>query len=138
MAGMVPIGRVLVLAAGVADARRDHPVALTKQLLHSPETAAGEDRGLGVIRHVVHSLSGLAEGEDVRAYARAVEPDLEGARRSLMRSVRHAAAKTTLPGGRRSRLRANASRADASGKTSTGGGRSSPASASLAIDVSWS
>jgi hypothetical protein len=49
----------------------------------------------------------------------------------------HVTAKTTLPRRPRSRLRANASRADASGKISTDGGRSSPASASLAIVVSW-
>src|SRR5438094_6225999 len=48
---MVAIGRVLVLAAGVAGAGGDHPVALAKQLLHSPETAPGEDRSLGVVPH---------------------------------------------------------------------------------------
>src|SRR6202030_1827008 len=51
VAGMVAIGRVLVLAAGVSDAGGDHPVAAAKQVLHSPETAPGEDRGLGVVRH---------------------------------------------------------------------------------------
>src|SRR3954451_9888579 len=51
VAGMVAIRRVLVLAAGVADAGGDDPVAPAKQLLDSPETAPGEDRGLGVIRH---------------------------------------------------------------------------------------
>src|SRR3954469_14203065 len=51
VAGMVAIGRVLVLAAGVADAGGDHPVAPAKELLHSPETAPGQDRGLGVVPH---------------------------------------------------------------------------------------
>src|SRR4029079_11254608 len=50
----------------------------------------------------------------------------------------HVTANTTLPRRPRSRLRANASRAHASGKISTDGRRSSPASASLAIDRSWS
>ena len=54
------------------------------------------------------------------------------------RDATHVTANTTLPRRPGSRLRANASRADASGKTSTDGGRSSPASASLASDVSWS
>jgi Bacterial low temperature requirement A protein (LtrA) len=47
-----------------------------------------------------------------------------------------ATASTTLPRRPGSRLRANASRADVSGYTSTGGGRSSPVSARLAIDRS--
>ena len=46
------VGRVLVLAAGVADPRRNHPVAVAKQLLHSPEAPPGEDRGL--INHNCH------------------------------------------------------------------------------------
>src|SRR4051812_35247244 len=50
----------------------------------------------------------------------------------------HVTANTTLLRRPRSRLRANASRADASGKISTDGRRSAPASASLAIDRSWS
>src|SRR4051794_35710493 len=50
----------------------------------------------------------------------------------------HVTTNTTLPRRPRSRLRANASRAAASGKISTDGRRSSPASASLAIDQSWS
>src|SRR3954453_10303421 len=50
----------------------------------------------------------------------------------------HVTADTTLPRRPRSRLRANASRADASGNIWTDGRRSSPASASLAIDRSWS
>src|SRR3954454_10725659 len=50
----------------------------------------------------------------------------------------HVTANTTLPRRPRSRLRANASRADASGKISTDGRRSAPASASLAIDHSSS
>jgi hypothetical protein len=47
-----------------------------------------------------------------------------------------ASANTTLPRRPGSRLRANASRAEVSGYTSTGGGRSSPVSARLVID--WS
>src|SRR4051812_1228502 len=54
------------------------------------------------------------------------------------RDATHVTANTTLPRRPRSRLRANASRADASGKISTDGRRSWPASASLAIDQSWS
>src|SRR5262249_60287993 len=51
MAPMAVIGRVLVLAAGVPDAGGDHPVTAAQQLLHSPETAPGEDRPLGVGCH---------------------------------------------------------------------------------------
>src|SRR5215470_7840398 len=51
MARMVVIGRVLVLPAGVADAGGDHPITVAQQLLHSPETAPGEDRRLGVGCH---------------------------------------------------------------------------------------
>jgi hypothetical protein len=49
VAGMVPIGRVRVLAAGVADAGGDDAVPLAEQLLNSPEAAAGENGGLGVV-----------------------------------------------------------------------------------------
>ena len=49
VAGMVAVGRVLVLPAGVADPGRDDSVALAQQLLDAPEAAAGEDRGLGVV-----------------------------------------------------------------------------------------
>src|SRR3954451_21177770 len=54
------------------------------------------------------------------------------------RDATHVTANTTLPRRPRSRLRANAARADASGKISRDGRRSAPASASLAIDQSWS
>src|SRR4051812_44764410 len=56
---MVAIGRVLVLAAGVADPGGDHPVAPAQQFLHAPEAAAGEDRGLGVVGHGAPSVGYL-------------------------------------------------------------------------------
>jgi hypothetical protein len=49
-----------------------------------------------------------------------------------------ATASTTLPRRPGCRLRANASRAELSGNTSTGGRRRSPASTSLASESSWS
>ena len=51
MTRVVAGGRVVVLPAGVADAGRDDPVAVAQQFLRGPETAPGEDRGLGVLAH---------------------------------------------------------------------------------------
>ena len=48
---MVIGGRVVVLPAGVAGAGGDDSVAVTQQFLRGPETAPGEDRGLGVLAH---------------------------------------------------------------------------------------
>jgi hypothetical protein len=48
---MVAGGRVLVLPAGVADAGGDDSVAVAQQFLRGPETAPGQDRGLGVLAH---------------------------------------------------------------------------------------
>jgi hypothetical protein len=48
---MVAGGRVVVLPAGVADAGGDDSGAVTRQLPRGPETAPGEDRGLGVLAH---------------------------------------------------------------------------------------
>src|SRR3954447_14428420 len=81
VAGMVAVGRVLVLAAGVADTGGDHPVAPAKQLLDPPETAPGEDRCLGGMRHGCPLSGRLAEGQDVRSHARSLEHDLERARK---------------------------------------------------------
>src|ERR1700754_2947228 len=46
VAGMVAVGRVVVLPAGVADPRGDDAVAVAQQLLDAPEAAAREDGGL--------------------------------------------------------------------------------------------
>src|SRR5262249_52996014 len=48
---MVVGGRVVVLPAGVADAGGDDSVAAAEQFLRGPETAPGEDRGLGALAH---------------------------------------------------------------------------------------
>ena len=48
---MVAGGRVVVLPAGVADAGGDDSVAVAQQFLRGPETAPGENRGLGVLAH---------------------------------------------------------------------------------------
>src|SRR5690242_21868312 len=48
---MVVGGRVVVLPAGVADAGGEDSVAVAQQFLRGPETAPGEDRGLGVLVH---------------------------------------------------------------------------------------
>src|SRR5262249_7877659 len=53
---MVVVGRVVVLPTGVADAGRDHSVAVAQQLLRGPEAATGQDRGLGVLTHWLPSL----------------------------------------------------------------------------------
>src|SRR5919197_372982 len=46
--GMVAVGRVVVLPAGVSDPGRDDSIAVAQQLLDAPEAAAREDRGFGV------------------------------------------------------------------------------------------
>ena len=46
---MVARGRVVVRPAGVADTGGDDPVAVAWQFLRRPETAPGQDRGLGVL-----------------------------------------------------------------------------------------
>ena len=48
---MVVGGRVVVLSAGVADAGGDDSFAVAQQFLRGPETAPGEDRGLGVLAY---------------------------------------------------------------------------------------
>src|SRR4051812_6273810 len=40
----VAVGRVIVAAAGVADARPEHPGLLPDQFLHTPEAPSGQDR----------------------------------------------------------------------------------------------
>ena len=50
---MVVGGRVLVLAARVADAGGDDSVAVAQQFLRGPEAASGEDRGLGAVANCV-------------------------------------------------------------------------------------
>src|SRR5918999_1326777 len=51
MAGMVPVGRVVVLPTGVTDPRGNDSLAAAQQLLNAPEAAAREDRGFGVVAH---------------------------------------------------------------------------------------
>src|SRR3954451_100235 len=50
---MVPVRRVLVLAARVSDPGGNDAVPLAEQVLDAPEAAAREDRGLGVVAHRV-------------------------------------------------------------------------------------
>ena len=47
VAGVVAVGRVVVLAAGVADAGVEHAGLAADEVLHAPEAAAREDGGLG-------------------------------------------------------------------------------------------
>ena len=49
MTRMVALGRVVVLPSGVADAGGDDSGPVAQQFLRDPETAPGEDRGLGVL-----------------------------------------------------------------------------------------
>jgi hypothetical protein len=51
MTRMVVGGGVVVLSAGVADAGGDDSVAVPQQFLRGPETAPGQDRGLGLLAH---------------------------------------------------------------------------------------
>src|SRR3954468_15012613 len=48
---MVPVGRVVVLPAGVSDPGGEDPIAAAQQLLDAPEAAPREDGGLGVVAH---------------------------------------------------------------------------------------
>ncbi|CNL07031.1 Uncharacterised protein [Mycobacterium tuberculosis] len=47
VSGVVAIGRVVVLAAGVAHAGVDDPGLAADEVFHAPEAAAGEDGRLG-------------------------------------------------------------------------------------------
>src|SRR5690348_16855269 len=51
MAVVVPVGRVRDVAAGVTDSRRDDARPLAEEILHAPEAAAGQDRGLAQFTH---------------------------------------------------------------------------------------
>src|SRR6185437_13848366 len=51
MGAVVAIGRVRHIAAGVADPRGDHAGITADQILHAPETAAGENRAFGGYGH---------------------------------------------------------------------------------------
>src|SRR5262249_36719605 len=53
VAGVVAVGRVVVLSTGVADPGGDHAVAVAQQLLDAPEAPSREDCGLGVITHFI-------------------------------------------------------------------------------------
>src|SRR3954469_11769238 len=53
MTFMVAIGRILYLAARVADTCRDHTRLLADEVLHAPEATSGEDCAL--CRHVMCS-----------------------------------------------------------------------------------
>src|SRR6201989_1281380 len=48
VAGVIAIGGMVVLAAGVPDAGGDHPRLLADQVLHPPEAPACQDRRLVV------------------------------------------------------------------------------------------
>ena len=53
VSGMIAIGRVGVGAAGIADSGRQDAVVATKEILHAPETTAGENsafRGHWILR----------------------------------------------------------------------------------------
>src|SRR5581483_7161038 len=53
---VVAVGRVRDVAAGVADAGRDHARLLAEQVLHPPEAPAGQDRLLHCSVHGPSSL----------------------------------------------------------------------------------
>src|SRR3954468_10591080 len=73
---MVAVGRVLVLATGVADPGGDDSLALAQQLLDAPEAAAREDGGFGVVAHrAVPSFEALrSEPIQPHAGSRALRP----------------------------------------------------------------
>src|SRR4051794_29447237 len=48
---MVPVGRAVVLTAGVSNPRGNDSIAVAQQLLDAPEAASREDGGLGVVAH---------------------------------------------------------------------------------------
>jgi hypothetical protein len=50
--GMIAVGRVRNIAAGVADPRRNDAGSLPEEILHSPETSSGKDRFLNAVAHV--------------------------------------------------------------------------------------
>src|SRR6056297_317356 len=52
MGAVIAVGGVRHIAAGIADARADHPVKLADQILHAPETASGQNC---TFRHVTSS-----------------------------------------------------------------------------------
>jgi hypothetical protein len=56
--GMVSVGRVLVLAAGIADAGRYHTGQRADEVLDAPEASTRQDRGGGHRRGSVSSESG--------------------------------------------------------------------------------
>src|SRR5215467_5397912 len=56
MIAMVPIGRIRHASPGIAHAGRDHSRKLTDQVLHTPETAASENRSFS--RHYITPLVG--------------------------------------------------------------------------------
>src|SRR3954453_4659551 len=98
---MVAVGRVLVLATGVADPGGDDSLALAQQLLDAPEAAAREDRG-----RCCHLLpSPCSEG---RCQSRRPPPNrLSASRKMLKMSRKIAAAIGTAASGvlRRRRLK---------------------------------
>ena len=53
-APVIAVGGVWDVAAGVADARRQHSGALSDQILHPPEAPSGQDRLLDGCVHVFH------------------------------------------------------------------------------------
>src|SRR3954471_22491316 len=84
--GMVPVGRVLVVPAGVSDPGGDDPVAAAQQVLDAPEAASREDRGLGVITHVGSPCS------EVLCQSRRPPPNSSSASRKMLKMSRQIAA----------------------------------------------
>ena len=76
---MVVVGRIVVLPAGVADAGGDDSVAVAQQFLRGPETAPGEDRGLGVLAHRSPSFEVVFKIITEGLLARPKGPDLYAA-----------------------------------------------------------
>src|SRR5215471_15996953 len=81
---IVVLGWVVVLAAGPSHAGGDDSVAVAQQLLHDPETASREDRGLGVVAHRFALPPNCAE-DDCRRPAGLAEPPHHHAQRQAAR-----------------------------------------------------
>jgi hypothetical protein len=47
MGAMIPIRRIVDVAARVSDPRGNHTGVTAQEILHSPETAAGQNRSFG-------------------------------------------------------------------------------------------
>src|SRR3954451_21993064 len=77
--GVVPVGRVVVLAARVADPGGDDAVAPAQQLLDAPEAASREDRRLSGLAHRLSFVTGSGPYLIMRRRATGPAPELSDA-----------------------------------------------------------